>query len=277
VEVPPTEAEIKEATDFPLCANCLSGHVIPGTPAGEVKKFGGVDCYITPPHKGEQKPGKVVVLLTDIFGLGLVNNKLVADLIANEGGYTVYVPDLFDGYPVPFEGIPVKDTPAPTSFFQKIKLLATFGPLLPFMIRNRQSVVEPRVRGVLQELRNTEGVEKIGITGYCFGGKYSILFGPTELVDVVVAVHPSMTTPADIGNVGKPFLFLGAEEDMFFDENSVKEAQKLLEEKDMPCYFKVYPGTVHGFGARPNFGIPEVKIAFEDAHKETVAHFNKYL
>ena len=38
-----------------------------------------------------------------------------------------------------------------------------------------------------------------------------------------------------------------------------------------------YPGTAHGFAARPNLNVPEVKLAHEEAFEQTVEWFSKTL
>lgn len=40
---------------------------------------------------------KAIVLLTDAFGLSLVNPKILADRLAEKVGVDVWVPDLFNG------------------------------------------------------------------------------------------------------------------------------------------------------------------------------------
>jgi hypothetical protein len=37
------------------------------------------------------------------------------------------------------------------------------------------------------------------------------------------------------------------------------------------------PGTAHGFAARPNLNVPEVKLAYEEAFEQTVEWFTKTL
>jgi len=61
---------------------------------GKTVKYGPTDVYIAEPKQGAGDKSKAVLLLTDVFGLGLVNNKLLADDWARAGYYT-YVPDLF--------------------------------------------------------------------------------------------------------------------------------------------------------------------------------------
>jgi dienelactone hydrolase len=68
---------------------CLKGFKWDGQPAGVEYKVGGLDCYVSSPGS------KVaIVVLHDIFGWKFLNNRLLADHLANEVGATVYVPDL---------------------------------------------------------------------------------------------------------------------------------------------------------------------------------------
>jgi hypothetical protein len=50
------------------------------------------------------------VIYSDIFGLGLSNNKLIADAYAASGQWLVYLPDFFKGDPV---GLKVADALLP--------------------------------------------------------------------------------------------------------------------------------------------------------------------
>lgn len=74
------------------CENCKKGYIIPGEPTGTM-----VDgaYFRTAPSGTESK--SAIVLLTDIFGLPLINSKIIADLLAEKTGFDVWVPDLFDG------------------------------------------------------------------------------------------------------------------------------------------------------------------------------------
>jgi len=268
------------STDFPLCENCLAGHYIPGEPAGKIIKLDDVEYYVaTPRDANKLKEGKVIVIFTDVFGIAINNNKLIADLLANEGGYTVYVPDIFNGELVAHDAIDLsKSETPPTTFFQKFSVGLSFVPIIPWFIRHRQSVTQPIVDKVLHHLKNREDIKRIGAVGYCFGGKYSILAGATDFVDVVAAVHPSMVGINDIKAITKPIAFLCAEHDQVFTEALRLQSEKALKEAAVvPHSFKVYPGTVHGFAARPNFGVPEIKSAFEDVHKQLIIHFDEYL
>lgn len=74
-----------------LCENCLQGYVLNGTPTGS---FEGT-TYFHPASSTDSK--KAVVLITDIFGLKLVNPKLMADQYSERLKCDVWVPDIFDG------------------------------------------------------------------------------------------------------------------------------------------------------------------------------------
>ena len=85
----------------PICENCVKGNVLPGTPTGSithVNKYPS-DVYLasraTKPAADGKK--KAIVFLTDIFGLPLVNCKIMADGLNEKVGVDVYVPDLFNG------------------------------------------------------------------------------------------------------------------------------------------------------------------------------------
>ena len=48
-------------------------------------------------------PRAIIVIYSDIFGLPLPNNKLIADGYAASGEYLVYLVDFFKGDPVPLK------------------------------------------------------------------------------------------------------------------------------------------------------------------------------
>ncbi|KAJ7276885.1 alpha/beta-hydrolase [Mycena rebaudengoi] len=81
-----------------FCDNCF---------VGKHEKIGGIDTYIATPVIPYPKD-KVVIFLTDVFGLALQNNLLLADDFARNGFKTVVI-DLFNGAPrsveVPEEGV----------------------------------------------------------------------------------------------------------------------------------------------------------------------------
>jgi carboxymethylenebutenolidase len=79
------------------CENCAQGNILSGTPEGQIVP-GGAYFHPAPANAAEGSSTTAIVLLTDIFGLPLVNSKIIADKLSNETGYDVWVPDLFAGW-----------------------------------------------------------------------------------------------------------------------------------------------------------------------------------
>jgi len=77
------------------CEDCTKGFTLPGEPVGSIiSDFDG--AYFSPgPVEGYSK--RSIVLLTDIFGLPLVNPRLIADRFAKTLSCDVWVPDVFNG------------------------------------------------------------------------------------------------------------------------------------------------------------------------------------
>ncbi len=74
------------------CERCIQGFVMKDEPEGSMVG----DAYV---HEGTDK-SRAVVLLTDIFGLPLVNCKLNADELSERLSCDVWVPDYFAGEPI---------------------------------------------------------------------------------------------------------------------------------------------------------------------------------
>ena len=76
------------------CPQCTQGYILPGEPTGAIVDG---NYFVRAPGGGEDASSNAIVLLTDIFGLGLINSKLLADELAKRVGCDVWVPDLFEG------------------------------------------------------------------------------------------------------------------------------------------------------------------------------------
>lgn len=89
----PTVPAQEAGSSAGLCANCVSGYAIPGTPRGEAVTIGPYYTYVARPSSGA-KSDKAVVYFLDALGLQLQNNKIIPDRIADALGVDVYVPDV---------------------------------------------------------------------------------------------------------------------------------------------------------------------------------------
>lgn len=89
-------------------ANLVETDIHSGNPLGSISIQHGLRTYVSLPSsadkgKAEGQVGQkqdTIILISDIFGIDLVNSKLVADEWAGQG-YKVLLPDFFEGDPIP--------------------------------------------------------------------------------------------------------------------------------------------------------------------------------
>lgn len=150
---------------------CATGFKHEGTPDGEIKLIGDskyprynrVDRILVPIYsvvptyfaypKNNKSSKKAIIFMSDAFGQGLVNNKLLADDFARNGYLTVF-PDIFAGDPLRVED------------FEAGKV-----DFVPWLARHGEKAVEAILDSTIKHVRDDLGVKKIGAVGYCFGGK----------------------------------------------------------------------------------------------------------
>ena len=53
------------------------GDHVEGTPTGKMEVINGIDTYVSLPQSGSYNRREAVLMLTDIYGLALINNKLL--------------------------------------------------------------------------------------------------------------------------------------------------------------------------------------------------------
>jgi len=118
-----------------------------GTSTGEEKVVDGINIYHA--YAASKSNDNAILFLTDIFGLKLPANRLLADSYAR-AGYLVLMPDYFKGDPQPEDR---------TGFNQTA-----------WRERHQQEEVTQTIEKTINYARNTLGVKKLGAVGYCFGG-----------------------------------------------------------------------------------------------------------
>ncbi|THH32479.1 hypothetical protein EUX98_g1744 [Antrodiella citrinella] len=229
-----------------------------------IEKIGGYDCYIaTPPE--EYAHEKVVLFLTDVFGLKLNNNLLLADDFALNG-FKVVMPDIM-------RGEPVSDAELNSPTFKMDEWRAKHG---------EESWI-PVVDGVVQALK-ASGVTRIGTTGYCFGAPPAFRLAFAHESHVTVLAHPSrLDVPGDLQKykeVSKaPLLINSCETDRAFPKESQAVADEVLGNGQFtPGYVRTYwDGCTHGFAVRGDMSNPKVKAGKEGAFEASVKFYKKYL
>ncbi|KAF2837913.1 dienelactone hydrolase [Patellaria atrata CBS 101060] len=227
-----------------------------GTPIGVVQAHNGIDLYISKPRGN--KFNVAVLYLTDVFGIQLNENRLLADSFARAGFLTI-APDLFNGQPAPED----LNTPG----FNTTEFLAQHGP----------EATDPLVAKAITYMRDTLNVERIAVTGYCFGGKYVFRFiAAGKGADAGFAAHPSLLENSEITSIDGPVSVAAAEMDTLLTPAKRREMEDLLMQTGNTYQTSLYSGTSHGFGVRANISDPRQKFAKEEAFWQAVKWFDAW-
>lgn len=247
----------------------------------------------------QTNPRGIIVVYSDIFGLPLINNKLIADAYAKSGEWLVYLPDFFQGDPVP---LAVADILLPVDA-AKQSTLSKYGGMLAkapsfvmWMTRHKEGPTNKVCMDFLQALRRESGpAKKIGMVGFCWGGKYAIRAGlesnmidingtKTPLVNAVVALHPShLSLPDDVEALVVPVSYGWGQEDQGVSietKGKVEDVHKRAQQtgrKVPEMYHKVYKPGRHGFAVRGNPDDPQERACLEESEKQALEWMDRYL
>jgi len=144
--------------------------------------------------------------------------------------------------------------------------------MVPWFWSHRQSVTIPIVKGFLEKLPKG----KIGVAGFCWGGRYALLAGQKSsadelLVDAVFTGHPSMVSiPADINELRVPASIAVASTDSVYSPKMAKDTEKLWKDKDVKTEIVIYEGAMHGFCVRGNMNDPQEKEHMQQAVEQVI-------
>jgi len=247
-----------------FCKNCVSGVKHDGTPKGSITKINGVDCYVALPEVDYPKD-KAILFLPDVFGIELINAKLLCDSFA-ENGFAVYAPDYLNGDAIPVEAMEKGE-------FDIMKWFPNHGP----------AQTTPTLMKVIDGLKE-KGVTAFGATGYCYGGRYVFNLAFENIIKVAVCAHPSLLKVPDdlekyLASSKAPLLINSCTTDSQFPIASQAMADELLGDgKFAPGYLREYwEGCTHGFAVRGDLSDPKVKAGKEGAFKASTEFFIKHL
>ncbi|KAI8970925.1 alpha/beta-hydrolase [Trametes punicea] len=244
-------------------ADCFNGVRHEGQPEGKIEQISGVPCYVSVPS-GDYAKEKVVLFLSDVFGIPLVNNKLLVDDFARNGFRTI-MPDLFQGDPYPEDALNRED-------FDRDAWRSRHGP----------ETWKPVLDAIVSTLQ-ASGITWIGTTGYCFGAPPALYLALKGATKVTVITHPSrLRIPEDLeeyrDKVKAPLLINSCETDPAFPQEAQAKADEILGGgRFPPGYERTYwEGCKHGFAVRGDIDDPKVKAGKEGAFEATVKFFQKY-
>jgi carboxymethylenebutenolidase len=229
---------------------------------------GEVPVHVARPRKATAKLPAIIVI-QEAFGLN-DHIRSVADRLAAEG-YHVVAPNLYHR-----EG-------------GKVVGYGELQQAIGLMVRLTDEQILTDLRAIVAALKSARDVrgDRIGITGFCMGGRVSYL-AACELPDIRAAVPyygggiagqqmaPGATPPADRTAKMKGAILLHfGEKDAFIPPSVVEEVRKTLEREKKDFEVHVYPGAEHGFHCdeRPSYHREAADLAW----KRTLAFFDKHL
>ncbi|PWN48565.1 alpha/beta-hydrolase [Violaceomyces palustris] len=231
------------------------------TPKGKTEKLGGLDAYSIGPDDAK----KAIVVVYDIFGYW-PTTKQGSDVLAEALKDTKLVmPDFFRGKPFPQEYYP-PDTKEKQEALQKF-----FGEAGDFGAR------KPELEAVANELKS-KGASKVGLLGYCWGGKLSVLAGAKGTVFSSVAqVHPAMVDPKDAENLTVPVANFPSKDE---PQDAVDQFEKVVQSKPFASQsvYKLYKENHHGWAAaRADLKDQKNLEAFQDVYQRLADFFTNTL
>ena len=263
---------------------------------GKEETIHGLNTYVV---GNRTNPRGIIVIYSDVFGLLLPNNKIIADAYAKSGEWLIYLPDFFQGDPVPLKVadvlIPV-DAAKQSTFSKYTGMLASAPSFVMWMSRHKEAPTNKVCMDFLQALRRaTPRNQKIGIAGYCWGGRYAIRSGlesniieldgkKVPLVDAVVAMHPSnLALPQDVEALVVPTSIGWGVEDQgvkFEQKGKTEEIHSKAKgsgRKLPEIEHKVYKPGRHGFAVRGNPDDPQERASLEDSMTQALDWFKRWL
>lgn len=246
-----------------------------------IAEAGDMAAYVSfpPPSAGTSLPSIIVV--QEAFG---VNRHIqqVADGFA-AAGYVAVAPALFhrnERNPNPMLGYTPDDFDAAINTYMPelsgAGIIADINATVDYLQRTY-----PRTRG-----------QKIGIVGYCMGGRVVYLAasscsglsaGVCYYGGAILAPYSDGVTPIDgTGNISIPLMGNFGETDGNPTPADVSQIEAALDAAGKSYDFKMYPGAGHGFNCDDRPGADEAaeaarQAAAEDAQARTLAFFNEHL
>lgn len=289
------------------CPDCFKGaiHNHAGEAQGTMQTLHGHPCYVASPPSPSSTSQSTIIFFCDIFGLNLINSKLLCDHYAAATGLRVIAPDIIPGRPAPvsvmahMENLLSKSV-AWWDLWGQLKRIATvlriLSVFLPMMITSMPAKGYPIALGFARAVRaDMPRGARLGVAGFCWGGYIStnlcgeaaVEGGEERLVDAQFCGHPSaLKTPGMVVDALKafhtPYSMAIGDRDFAYSEKKVMETETKLREvvgkpEENDYEIKIYKGCRHGFAVRAAPGDKVEMQAMEEAREQAVNWFKKYL
>jgi carboxymethylenebutenolidase len=225
-----------------------------------IETAGGMPAYLARPKDGGRGPA--ILVIQEAFGLN-DHIKDVTRRIAAEG-YTALAPDMFwrggKGRAVKYD-----ELPAAIGMMQGLKdndVVADLAGAIAWLEK------QPSVRA-----------DRIGITGFCMGGRISYL-AACEVPDKIRAAVPFYGGGIPVDKTAKlrcPVLAFFGEKDAFIPLESVEALKAEAKKHGKQVEVVVYPGADHGFfcNERASYQAAAAKDAWERLKKFFATHLKQ--
>jgi carboxymethylenebutenolidase len=183
-------------------------------------------------------PHPAVIVVMEAFGLN-AHIKDVTERVAREG-YVAIAPDLFYRFGSPI--VPYEDVHRAIGYIQRLD----------------DAVLMAEMGGVIQHLKGRPEVrrDRIGIIGFCVGGRIAFLTACRHPAAIKVAVSfygggiaaDTPTAPINLADrIQCPVLCYFGETDKTIPMDQVRRVEETLKRLKKTAEVKVYKGAGHGF------------------------------
>ncbi|KAF4996350.1 hypothetical protein FDECE_12494 [Fusarium decemcellulare] len=291
--------------DTMSCPDCYKGFIHDyAQPVGRERILHGVRTYVAGTPDQQTSPS-TIILITDVFGLNIVNNKLLADFLAAETGCQVLVPDMIPGGGVPASYLlPMESFAVVAAWWDIMGHLAriiSILRLLPYTlpaVRGAERAF-PDILAFVRAVRlDLPEDAKLGIAGYCWGGRQAakLALEPAHdvssrpLIDASYIAHPSsLKVPGDILESVRafkvPLSMTLADQDFAMPKDKAIDLQVKMKQEfgtgdgkdEVPYEIVMYDGCRHGFACRGNRSDPHVDECANRASMQAVNWFERFL
>jgi len=237
---------------------CLGVVRNPDALQGHSKDLKGMEIYETTPR--DHKNGAGVVVMHDIFGFGIPNTKFIVDFLASHGFHAI-MGDTFHGDPWSSSGgfgdefqswLATKTTPEAWS-----KLSQDVGSMVEYL--------------------ESKGISKIGVIGFCYGGKAATNESTTGRFGAAVSIHGFGHGAADIASAKCPILYVVPRGDPYFKDEQIEEVTKAINGDEKKGDIKVYEGVTHGWTVRADYTDEKIKASADAALGDVAKFLKKHL
>ncbi|KAF8746235.1 hypothetical protein AX14_000034 [Amanita brunnescens Koide BX004] len=234
------------------------------SPKGAFKSFANFQrVYVAGPDLDDSE--HAIICVFDIFGY-FPQTQQGADIIASALKTTVYMPDFFEPHsPFPAEKFP------PNTPDAKAELQAFFaGTANPTATLNKLIAFGHNLEAI--------GKKKIGVYGFCWGGKVTLVAGQeyTPFTSLAI-IHPAMLSAEDAQKLTIPLAIYISNDEPLVEYNKIL---RILAEKPFAVQndHKHYTNMFHGWAAaRGNLENAGNKKEYEDVYTRLAAFFHKTL